>query len=81
MFQSNDLGAQPPTVPPAQSSQPKPRREKVTNVLYGSLEALDRMTKQLHTLHYADPNDWSDPIPSGRDSQWMVVLIKHLLIE
>jgi hypothetical protein len=81
MFQSTDKGAQPPTVPPAQVSKPKPRREKVTNVLYGSLEALDRMTKHLHTLHYADHDDWSDPIPSGKDRQWMVVLIKHLMIE
>ncbi|MBD0266881.1 MAG: hypothetical protein ICV77_01175 [Cyanobacteria bacterium Co-bin8] len=81
MFQSSDLGAQPPTVPPAQSTKRKPRREKVTNVLYGSLEVLDRTIKHLHTLHYADPDDWSDPIPSGKDSQWMAVLIKHLLIE
>ena len=81
MFQSTEMGAQPPTVPPAQSSKAKPSRQKVTNVLYGSLEALARMTKYLHPLHYADPDDWSDPIPSGKDCQWMVVHIKHLLIE
>ncbi|MBD2260641.1 hypothetical protein [Pseudanabaena sp. FACHB-2040] len=81
MFQSTEMGAQPPTVPPAQSTRPKPKREKITNVLYGSLEVLDRMTKYLHSLHYADPDDWSDPIPSGKDNQWMMVLIKHLLIE
>ncbi|MBD2256986.1 hypothetical protein [Pseudanabaena sp. FACHB-2040] len=50
-------------------------------MLYGSLEVLDRTIKHLHTLHYADPDDWSDPIPSGKDNQWMAVLIKHLLIE
>ena len=45
------------------------------------LEALVRMTKHLHTLHYAEHDDWSDPIPSGKDCQWTVVLIKHLMIE
>ncbi|MBD2256778.1 hypothetical protein [Pseudanabaena sp. FACHB-2040] len=81
MFQSTETGAQPPTVSPTQLTKAKPNRQKVTNVLYGSLEALDRMTKYLHTLQYTDPDDWSDPIPSGKDCQWMVVHIKHLLIE
>jgi hypothetical protein len=37
--------------------------EKVRHMLYGSLPALDRTIKILHALGYADPNDWSDPIP------------------
>jgi hypothetical protein len=69
MFQSTETGAQPPTIPPAHSSKPQPRREKVTTVLYGSLEALDGIIKHLHTLHFADYNAWSDPIPSGKDAQ------------
>jgi hypothetical protein len=32
-------------------------------MLYGSLAALDRTIKILHALGYADPNDWSAPIP------------------
>jgi hypothetical protein len=65
-------------------------------VLYGSLQGLDRAIKILHSLGYADPNDWYDPIPvptPGADassersrtaestSQWMVVMDKILLLE
>ncbi|MBE9108825.1 hypothetical protein IQ273_05260 [Nodosilinea sp. LEGE 07298] len=47
----NDRGARPLTP------------EKVRHMLYGSLAAIDRTIKILHALGYADPNDWSDPIP------------------
>jgi hypothetical protein len=65
-------------------------------VLYGSLQGLDRAIKILHSLGYADPNDWCDPIPvpipdtdtSGERSrtaeapnQWMVVMDKILRLE
>ncbi|HEY9879144.1 MAG TPA: hypothetical protein V6D29_11850 [Leptolyngbyaceae cyanobacterium] len=81
MFQSSEAGTSVPTVPPTRSPKREPRREKLCHVMYGSLDVLDRGVKHLHTLGYADPNDWSDPIPSGRDNQWMVVLIRHLLLE
>jgi hypothetical protein len=61
-------------------------------MLYGSLAALDRTIKILHSIGYADPNDWSDPIPvppsgnlgdasPGRTAaqtpnQWMVIMTK-----
>ncbi|MEA5449655.1 hypothetical protein VB780_13805 [Leptolyngbya sp. CCNP1308] len=67
--------------------------EKVRHMLYG----IDRTIKILHTLGYADPNDWSDPIPvppSGAASaefpeakaiapptQWMVIMTKTVLLE
>lgn len=35
----------------------------------------------MYTLGYADPNDWSNPIPTGKDRQWMAVLTQHLLME
>ncbi|MGG6242597.1 hypothetical protein ACQ4N7_28640 [Nodosilinea sp. AN01ver1] len=41
-----------------------PTPEKVRHMLYGSLAAIDRTIKILHALGYADPNDWSDPIPA-----------------
>lgn len=84
MFQSNDAGAQPPTLPPAHSANAdshEPEREQVRCVLYGSLRGLDRSIKHLHLLRYAEPNDWSKPLPSGRGSEWMVITTKHLLIE
>ncbi|MBW4485769.1 MAG: hypothetical protein KME14_24835 [Tildeniella torsiva UHER 1998/13D] len=63
--------------------------EKVRHMLYGSLAAIDRTIKILHSFGYADPNDWSDPIPvpqGGGDAvekpdQWMVIMTKIVRIE
>jgi len=49
----------------------------------------NRTIKILHALGYADPNDWSDPIPvppssaaaTDQPNQWMVIMTKTLLIE
>ncbi|HZG39829.1 MAG TPA: hypothetical protein VEZ50_14210 [Nodosilinea sp.] len=87
-------------LPPRSGANSKGTRslnpEKVRHMLYGSLAALDRTIKILHALGYADPNDWSNPIPvppnSGASSRavgaaspagitWMVILTKTLLIE
>jgi hypothetical protein len=84
-------------LPPASSSERRqPQPERVRHVLYGSLRGLDRAIKILHSLGYADPNDWCDPIPvptPGADAsserrqsadlpnQWMVVMTKTLLVE
>ncbi|PSR18462.1 hypothetical protein C8255_07365 [filamentous cyanobacterium CCP3] len=65
--------------------------EKVRHMLFGSLAGIDRTIKILHSLGYADPNDWSDPIPappsgiepghSGEPQTWMAILTKTVLIE
>ena len=39
------------------------RPDRLRHLLYGSRAAIDRTIKILHTYGYADPNDWSDPIP------------------
>jgi hypothetical protein len=68
-------------LPPASSSRQQPQPERVRHVLYGSLRGLDRVIKILHLRGYADPNDWSDPVPSGEPNQWLVVMTKILLVE
>jgi len=67
--------------PPASSERRQPQPERVRHVLYGSLQGLDRAIKILHSLGYADPNDWCDPVPSGEPNQWLVVMTKTLLVE
>ena len=49
--------------PPGQPTRPHPRPERLRHLLYGSRAAIDRTIKILHAYGYADPNDWSDPIP------------------
>ncbi|MGB3202562.1 MAG: hypothetical protein WBA99_16770 [Nodosilinea sp.] len=78
-------------LPPKSGANDKGTRsltpEKVRHMLYGSLAAIDRTIKILHALGYADPNDWSDPIPvpPGADgattAQWMVIMTKTVLLE
>ncbi|MGF1520541.1 MAG: hypothetical protein ACFCVB_22485 [Nodosilinea sp.] len=51
------------------------------HLLYGSRAGIERTIKILHAHGYADPNDWSDPIPTDQLNQWMVILTKILLIE
>ncbi|WP_073611040.1 hypothetical protein [Phormidium tenue] len=77
-------------LPPSSRSNPQTHPEKVRHLLYGSLAAIDRTIKILHAHGYADPNDWSDPIPvppggvvgtASPDMPWMVILTKTLLIE
>ncbi|MEA5449526.1 hypothetical protein VB780_13155 [Leptolyngbya sp. CCNP1308] len=62
------------------------------HLLYGSRAAIDRTIKILHAYGYADPNDWSDPIPVPSSSStvvetaaptgmtWMVILTKTILL-
>ncbi|MBE9160314.1 hypothetical protein IQ265_26355 [Nodosilinea sp. LEGE 06152] len=68
-------------LPPANFSKPQPRQERVRHMLYGSLAGIDRTIKILHALGYADPNDWSEPMPTDQPNQWMAILTKILLIE
>jgi hypothetical protein len=81
-------------LPPAQPTHPHPRPERLRHLLYGSRAAIDRTIKILHAQGYADPNDWSDPIPVPPSSAgeaaptgitegatWMAVLTKTLLLE
>jgi hypothetical protein len=53
--------------PPGQGIRPL-RPERVRHLLYGSLPALARTIKILHAQGYADPNDWSDPLPVPQGS-------------
>jgi hypothetical protein len=77
-------------LPPSGATNPGTRPltpEKVRHMLYGSLAALDRTIKILHTLGYADPNDGRDPIPvppgaeGATTTQWMVIMTKTVLLE
>ena len=85
--QAAHAGAGSLPLPPNSGANDKGARsvnpEKVRHMLYGSLAAIDRTIKILHALGYADPNDWSDPIPAppGSVEVWMVILTKTLLIE
>ena len=78
-FEPDNRGAS--NLPPSASSKPQSHPEKVRHMLYGSLVGIDRTIKILHVCGYADPDDWSDSIPTDQSGQWMVILTKILMVE
>ena len=81
-------------LPPKSGANSKGTRslnpEKMRHMLYGSLAGIDRTIKIVHALGYADPNDWSDPIPVPPSAEtgslngvevWMVIMTKTILLE
>jgi hypothetical protein len=54
------------------------RREPVRHLLFGSPQAVQITIKHLHRLGYAEPNDWSIPIPTGRSQEVMAILTKQV---
>ncbi len=54
------------------------RREPVRHLLFGSPRVVQMTIKHLHKLGYAEPNDWSKPIPTGRSGEVMAILTKQM---
>ncbi|MGB3496418.1 MAG: hypothetical protein WBA57_27070 [Elainellaceae cyanobacterium] len=73
------------------SSRPKssPHNESVRHLLYGSPQAIQIVIKTLHRLGYAEPNEWSRPMPTVglpgrspyRPNEVMCILTKTVQIE
>jgi len=66
---------------PSNSAAVQPQREPVRHVLFGSLAAVQLNIKTLHKKGYAEPNDWSKPITTGRSGEVMAILVKHLWVD
>ena len=96
----SDQGTGSLPLPPRSGANSKGTRslnlEKVRHLLYGSLATIDRTIKILHAYGYADPNDWSDPIPvppnsdassgavgaaSPQEMRWMAIMTKIVQLE
>ncbi|NEQ52714.1 MAG: hypothetical protein F6K11_21680 [Leptolyngbya sp. SIO3F4] len=69
-----------PTVPPEPEFLPEHQFEIVRHMLFGSLTGIQLTIKELHRKHYAEPNDWSKPISTGRPNEVMAILTKKVRI-
>ena len=78
MFQDTTQGA---TASTASSTLPEHQSETVRHLLLGSLTAVRRTIALLHTLNYAEPNDWSQPLPTGRPNEVMAILTKRVRVD
>ncbi|MBT9315677.1 hypothetical protein IXB50_09590 [Leptothoe spongobia TAU-MAC 1115] len=80
MFQSsNPDNANTPKQQPA--PLPEYQFEPVRHILLGSLTAIRNTITLLHKLNYAEPNDWSKPLPTGRPNEVMAILTKKIRVD
>ena len=85
MFQPSDQGAAAsnpacanPSLTPLPS--PSPHYETVRHMLFGRPSIVQGTIKHLYALNYAEPNEWSKPIPTGQPNEVMVVLTKKVRV-
>ena len=57
---------------------PQPPREQVRHLLFGTLSSVNSTIAHLHALGYAEPNDWSRPISTGRPNEVMAILTRRV---
>ncbi|NEP55322.1 MAG: hypothetical protein F6K65_43695 [Moorea sp. SIO3C2] len=81
MFQESNQGAGASNVPPANKSLPDYPQESVRHILLGSLVAVGNSIKLLHKLNYAEVNDWSKPLPTGRPNEVMAILTCRIRVD
>ena len=83
MFTPTIEGAAAPTVSPATHTTGGPAEhppEPVRHLVFGSLHAVRATINHLHKLHYAEVNDWSQPISTGRPNEVMAILTKKVKV-
>ncbi|MEM8506072.1 MAG: hypothetical protein AAF716_23345 [Cyanobacteria bacterium P01_D01_bin.1] len=89
MFIPSSQGAKASTVPatnPASTSPNRlilesPPREQIRYFLLGTPTAVQGTIYLLHKLGYAEPNDWSQPVPTGKRNEVMAILTKRVAVE
>ncbi|MFG6096038.1 hypothetical protein SPB21_12340 [Leptothoe sp. ISB3NOV94-8A] len=81
MFLDMTQGAVASTLPVSTAPLPDHQYETVRHLLFGSLTAVRLTIQDLHKKRYAEPNDWSKPISTGRPNEVMAILTKRLAIK
>ncbi len=70
------------TIPlPAAPPPPDNPQEPIRHLLFGTLLAVQSTIRLLHKRGYAEPNDWSQPISTGRPNEVMAILTKRVRLE
>ncbi|MGB7088015.1 MAG: hypothetical protein WBD47_20830 [Phormidesmis sp.] len=75
---STAAAAAPPDFPTGSGAHQPPPPENVRHLLFGTPQAVDSTIKLLHKRGYAEPNDWSQPISTGRPHEVMAILTKRV---
>ncbi|MFE4106213.1 hypothetical protein, partial [Almyronema epifaneia] len=51
--------------------------ENLRLMMFGSLACIQHEIHRLHLKNYAEPNDWSRPLPTQQPDEVMVILTKR----
>jgi len=54
--------------------------ETVRHLLFGPLSVVRFTIRLLHKCGYAEPNDWSQPISTGKPNEVMAILTKRVML-
>lgn len=79
MFTLSPQDAFAPIVSPAE--KPVAHTEPVRHMIFGGLSAVQAAIKDIHMYGYAEPNDWSQPMSTGRENEVMAILTKRVSVE
>ena len=80
MFVDTSQGAVASTLSLGTDPLPEHQYETVRHLVFGSLTGVRLTIQDLHKKHYAEPNDWSKPISTGRPNEVMAILTKRVAI-
>ena len=64
---------------PADAVQPSDRPDILRVIALGSLKAVNHHVRQMYQLGYAQPHEWSRPLPRGNSTEVMRILTKRLM--
>ena len=81
MFQESFEGADASNFSRKPEPLPEYAYEPVRHIVLGSLTVVGNTIKQLHKLNYAEPNDWSKLLPTGRANEVMAILTKKVRVD
>ena len=82
MFIDPTQGAGTPTDPPnREEGLPEHQYEDVRLMLLGPLNAVQNTIATLFKLNYAEPNDWSRPLATGRPNEVMAILTRRVRVD
>ncbi|NEQ50840.1 MAG: hypothetical protein F6K11_12005 [Leptolyngbya sp. SIO3F4] len=70
-----------PTEQPVSVTLTEHKYEDVRVLLLGSLTSVQNTIALLFKLNYAEPNDWSRPLATGRPNEVMAILTKRVRVE
>ncbi|TVQ15019.1 MAG: hypothetical protein EA368_00620 [Leptolyngbya sp. DLM2.Bin27] len=63
---------------PTSFNLPTYHRDRLTHILLGDYAAVVGAINQMDVLHYCDRVAWIDPVPTGRNGEYISVMTRRI---